>query len=208
MSMYLSNTEIGPTGAEAVEFLDEPDPVAVAVAVATATSTTASSSTRRTYVGSGITVYWDAERCWHSERCTTGVPAVFDRDHRPWVQPDGAPADEVARVIDTCPSGALSYTRTDGAPHGRRGRGADEDPTASIAADDPAPTGDDDQGTAVTIRPQADGPLSVEGPVRLVGPDGSVEVATRLTLCRCGHSGAKPRCDGSHARVGFQAPGV
>jgi CDGSH-type Zn-finger protein len=29
----------------------------------------------------------------------------------------------------------------------------------------------------------------------------------RLTLCRCGASRHKPYCDGSHAQVGFKAPG-
>jgi uncharacterized Fe-S cluster protein YjdI len=91
--------------------------------------------TTRDYVGDGIVVHWDSDRCFHSERCTTGLPAVFDESARPWVRLDGSRADDVARVIDTCPSGALSYTRTDGAPHGRRGRRFDEDPAASIAAD-------------------------------------------------------------------------
>lgn len=35
----------------------------------------------------------------------------------------------------------------------------------------------------------------------LVEVDGQV----RAALCRCGHSKNKPYCDGSHARVGFQA---
>jgi uncharacterized Fe-S cluster protein YjdI len=201
MSMYLSNTDLHATGSETVEFLDEPEPVPFGATPP---------SRLRTYVSEGITVYWDADRCWHSERCTTGVPAVFDKTARPWVDPDGAPADDIARVIDTCPSGALSYTRTDGAPHGRRGRAADEDPTAATAADDTTGVAADagDGEVLVTIRPQANGPLEVVGPVALVRPDGETEIAHRLTLCRCGHSAAKPRCDGSHARVGFQAPGA
>ncbi|GBF08588.1 hypothetical protein apy_03130 [Aeropyrum pernix] len=35
----------------------------------------------------------------------------------------------------------------------------------------------------------------------LLEVDGRVQTA----LCRCGHSNNKPYCDGSHARVGFQA---
>lgn len=89
----------------------------------------------REYEGEGIVVHWDSDRCLHSERCVSGLPAVFDFARRPWVDATGAPADRIAAVIDTCPSGALSYTRTDGAPNGRRGRGRDEDPAASIEVD-------------------------------------------------------------------------
>ena len=35
---------------------------------------------------------------------------------REWIFPDMVSADEVTRVIDACPSGALSYTRKDGGP--------------------------------------------------------------------------------------------
>jgi uncharacterized Fe-S cluster protein YjdI len=167
--------------------------------------------TSKDYEGAGIVVHWNSDRCIHSERCTAGAPSVFDKSARPWVTPDGASADTVARVIDTCPSGALSYTRLDGVSNGRRGRALDEDASASIAADAVLPSTRESAGARavdVSIRPLENGPLSIAGTVALTRPDGSVEIVNDITLCRCGHSGSKPRCDGSHVRVGFAAEGV
>ena len=172
MTFYLPNTDVIATGSEPAEFIDPADPEGRGPAPAT-----------REYVGAGITVRWDSGRCIHSGNCWRGAPSVFHPAARPWVRLDGADADEVARVIDTCPSGALTYTRTDS-----------EDSTAAERL--------------ATITPRANGPLSVKGPVGLTRPDGSTEVAQRLLLCRCGHSASKPNCDGSHSRVGFTAPGV
>jgi CDGSH-type Zn-finger protein len=61
----------------------------------------------------------------------------------------------------------------------------------------------------VVIRCRENGPLVVQGPVRIVDhlgneftvPGGKANVA----LCRCGRSGSKPFCDGSHRGCGFQA---
>ncbi|MGI8757746.1 MAG: CDGSH iron-sulfur domain-containing protein [Acidimicrobiales bacterium] len=52
----------------------------------------------------------------------------------------------------------------------------------------------------VTIRVRADGPLKVTGPAVLVDHEGKeIEVAgDDMVLCRCGRSGDKPFCDGSH----------
>ena len=45
------------------------------------------------------------------------------------------------------------------------------------------------------------GPIWVRGGVRIIGSDGvELESRNRVTLCRCGASGNKPYCDGSHAR--------
>jgi len=73
---------------------------------------------------------------------------------------------------------------------------------------DRAPESTDPPPSTVTIVARANGPLLVDGPVRLTDADGTVTEVDRLFLCRCGHSDAKPRCDGSHKRNGFQAPGV
>lgn len=167
---------------------------------------------RKDYEGTSITVHWDSDRCIHSRLCVLGAPSVFDFEARPWVRPDGAAADEVARVIDSCPSGALSYTRTDGAPNGRRGRRRDEDEARAVRADDEAGATILLDGAAddvpPTITPLPDGPLIAEGPFAIARDDGAVEFVQRVTLCRCGHSASKPHCDGSHARVGFTAPGT
>ena len=53
------------------------------------------------------------------------------------------------------------------------------------------------------------GPLILRGRFLLTAQDGSLIPAGRRTiaLCRCGASTLKPFCDGSHARIGFRAPG-
>ena len=89
----------------------------------------------RDYEGDGIIVHWDSERCQHSCNCVKGSPTVFDSQAKPWVQPTRASADEIAATIDTCPSGALTYTRTDGVPNGRRGYAPGGDAEAAAAAD-------------------------------------------------------------------------
>jgi CDGSH-type Zn-finger protein len=71
---------------------------------------------------------------------------------------------------------------------------------------------DDDVATlhasGATITPYRDGPLIVRGDFRLLDQDG-VEIdpgRNTIALCRCGKSGIKPFCDGTHKRSGFSAP--
>ncbi|SFP32711.1 Zn-finger domain of CDGSH type-containing protein [Geodermatophilus dictyosporus] len=61
---------------------------------------------------------------------------------------------------------------------------------------------------AATVTPYRDGPLIVRGDFRLVDQDGTEIDPGRKTvaLCRCGKSGIKPFCDGTHKRSGFSAP--
>ena len=59
----------------------------------------------------------------------------------------------------------------------------------------------------ITIRCRENGPLVVPRGVRIVDSRG-VEYAIPegkelIALCRCGASGTKPFCDGSHKRCGF-----
>src|SRR5256886_16205032 len=65
---------------------------------------------------------------------------------------------------------------------------------------------------ATRITPKPNDPLIVEGPVKIVTPDGrELAVPPRkdgkpaevVVLCRCGGSATKPVCDGNHKRNGF-----
>ena len=63
----------------------------------------------RAYTGEKIDVYFNPAICNHSGNCVRGSAALFDLKRKPWIAPDEVDAETVARVIDTCPSGALKY---------------------------------------------------------------------------------------------------
>ncbi|HYO36756.1 MAG TPA: CDGSH iron-sulfur domain-containing protein [Geodermatophilus sp.] len=76
--------------------------------------------------------------------------------------------------------------------------------SSAVPADETA----DQPDARATITPYRDGPLIVRGDFRLVDTDGAEIDPGRRTvaLCRCGKSGIKPFCDGTHKRSGFSAP--
>ena len=43
------------------------------------------------YPGQDLTVTYDTEVCVHAGECVRGLPAVFDANQDPWIQPDAAP---------------------------------------------------------------------------------------------------------------------
>lgn len=130
---------------------------------------------------SGITITFDPNVCSHSGDCLRALPAVFDVARTDWVRPNEASASEVAAVVARCPSGALQAVRP-GVPPSR-------------------PSG----GAEVTIQVEVHGPVRVNGPVTLELLDGSrSERDGPFALCRCGHSGNPPYCDGSHGPAGFR----
>lgn len=172
---------------------------------------------RRDYETEQIVVHWDSSRCIHSANCLQGLPQVFDVRRRPWIRVDSATADEIAATVDTCPSHALTYTRLDGSPPGPnglapgKGTSTADASTSTTPASPPPPERPPEQPevpSEVVVSLKPDGPLVVEGPVRVELARGEVIAVTeRAVLCRCGSSGNKPFCDGSHKRVGFRAEG-
>lgn len=137
----------------------------------------------RDYQGKGITVRFDRKRCIHASACLRMLPAVFNVRRRPWVDPDAAPADQVAEAVLHCPTGALHFERRDGG-------GAETIPEVN------------------TVTVAEWGPLYVHGDVEVVDDQGAVLLRdTRVGLCRCGASGNRPLCDDAHFGVGFDDAG-
>jgi CDGSH-type Zn-finger protein/uncharacterized Fe-S cluster protein YjdI len=132
----------------------------------------------KTFESDAIRVHFDARRCIHARKCVLGLPGVFRVNERPWIQSDGAPVDELAAVIRSCPSGALSYERKDG--------GSKEAVPAVNQA-----------------RLWEHGPIEVHGDLTIAGEP----AGTRAVLCRCGASKRKPWCDNTHLEIAFKATG-
>lgn len=59
------------------------------------------------------------------------------------------------------------------------------------------------------IRLRDNGPLIVEGPVKIYDAEGNEYTAAQgkanVALCRCGHSQNKPFCDGAHKGACFES---
>ncbi len=140
--------------------------------------TDGSADRRDNYVGKDLTIHDNRGICSHAAVCSDQLAAVFKLGTEPWIDPDGASAEEVVTVVKRCPSGALSY---------------------SIGQVEHR---DQDREPAITV--SKDGPYHVTGNVALEngsrGEDASEE---HYTLCRCGGSKNMPFCDGTHWDIKF-----
>lgn len=65
----------------------------------------------RVYENDEIKVFWYADRCRKAKQCLMGSWQAFDLSRRPWVDVNAIPADELAAIIDRCPTKALQYER-------------------------------------------------------------------------------------------------
>lgn len=133
------------------------------------------------YEHEGLRVTFDARRCIHAAECIRHLPQVFDAAARPWIMPERAGPDDVIAAVQKCPTGALHVSQ--------------DDQPIQLASSD------------VSMRVMRNGPLYVRGTVRITDSAGN-EILNdeRFALCRCGQSGRKPFCDGSHRTSGFHDP--
>jgi len=136
------------------------------------------------YPGRYLDVQWDGRLCVHAGECVRAEGGVFVADREPWCDPNQTHAPDVSRIVERCPTGALTFERKDGGP-------AEHPPS---------------QNFVVVAN---NGPYYVRGKLSIDGaPADMPGVKMRAALCRCGHSKNKPFCDNSHEEAGFRDHGA
>lgn len=133
-----------------------------------------------TYEGEDVTVSFNPRLCSHAAECGRLASHIFDPAKKPWVQPDMGTVADVQAVISACPSGALQMSTTGGVPE-------------TIVADRPM------------VMMQKDGPYWLTGVSIETDVSAEGQSAEKYVLCRCGLSGNKPYCDGSHRDAGWKS---
>lgn len=126
----------------------------------------------------GYAMLDDTKLCMHAGLCGTAKQTVWQM--MPSTD-DTEVRGQVIRMVEKCPSGRLSNV-IDG-----------EVVEPRLPAE-------------VNVVPG--GPLWVTGGITVTNAAGEqLETRNRVTLCRCGASGNKPLCDGSHQDIGFEGLG-
>jgi uncharacterized Fe-S cluster protein YjdI len=151
-------------------------------------------SNDREYSNGEITVFWKPSKCIHATTCYRELIEVFNPRKRPWVDMSAAPTDEIIRVVNLCPTDALTY------------KYKNEKPADEIKEHNEQKKETNLEIPAAEIRVMKDGPLIVKGNfiIRDIN-NNEMRHMKMASFCRCGHSNNMPFCDGMHRKTGFSS---
>ena len=130
------------------------------------------------YEGAEATVTYNPMICSHAAECGRLASHMFNPAMKPWIQPDKGTLEELRTVVAACPSGALALGDTEEREHLFAGR------------------------AQITV--EKNGPYWMENVAAPVPTQGDGMSERKFVLCRCGLSGNKPFCDGSHREAGWK----
>ncbi|MDD4554414.1 MAG: (4Fe-4S)-binding protein [Bacteroidales bacterium] len=135
-----------------------------------------------------ITVFWREKLCIHSANCLIGLPAVFNSKKRPWINIHASDSKEIMHIVDTCPSRALTYLKSN--------KFITSKPRAKPKK----------KAKFARVQILKNGPVLITG--NFIVRDHKkkkIKIDNEVTtICRCGGSKKKPFCDGTHQVIGFK----
>ena len=139
---------------------------------------------KKNYTNGEVTIVWQPKMCIHSAKCWRGensLPEVFNPMEKPWINPNGASTERIIEQVKACPSRAISFYMNNTVEKSER-----------VIS----------ETIAETI---PNGPLLLYGNIIVKDSEGNQTQKNKVTaFCRCGASGNKPYCDGSHAKIDFK----
>ncbi len=142
----------------------------------------------RKYTNGEITVYWKPSECIHATYCYSELIEVFNPRKRPWINMQGASTEEIIKIVNKCPTDALTYKWN-----------------KDIDKEKCMPVGKKEPEIITEIKIMENGPIIIKGSFKIIGTDGKELRQMKVaTLCGCGNSGNKPFCDGTHNKRGVK----
>jgi uncharacterized Fe-S cluster protein YjdI len=144
------------------------------------------------YTNGEITVFWKPSKCTHATTCYRELIEVFNPQKRPWVTMDGSSTQEIIRVVNLCPTEALTYKWNKETDQNNIDRNTSQENNAQIDI------------KVAEVKVIKDGPLIVKGNFKIIGANGvELRQMNMASFCRCAQSKNMPFCDGTHRKVGF-----
>jgi len=137
------------------------------------------------YSNGEITIFWQPEKCIHSANCLIGMPEVFSPKKKPWINIHASNSKEIMKIVDTCPSRALTYLKS-----------------TKFITSKPRET-PKKKAKFARIQITKNGPALITG--NFIVRDAKkkkIKIEGEIAaICCCGGSKKKPFCDGSHLTV-------
>ena len=148
----------------------------------------------REYTNGEITVFWKPSECIHATTCYRELIEVFNPRKRPWVDMAASTTSEIIRVVDLCPTSALTYKWNKEKPEDATVPKMEEKKVEIVEI------------KAAEVRVMKDGPLIIRGEFKIIGANGTeLRQMKMASFCRCGQSKNMPFCDGMHRKTGFSS---
>ncbi len=164
----------------------------------------------RKYKNRDITVFWRPNECIHATYCYRELLKVFNPSKRPWINMEGAPTKDIIRIVDMCPTNALTYKWNKDIEKEQKIKQENKDTELKLKeekknTEQQLKKESIDAERKTEVKVLENGPVIIKGNFKIIGTDGKeIQQKKVASICRCGHSENQPFCDGTHKKIKFK----